>query len=81
MPKEYDAKIREAALRVARIFDNGCDRCDPDDLELLEKAGLMEVGICRDTFGQDSLEVGEPMWTFNEEGHALSKSLLSTTSQ
>ena len=73
----YSEEVCAAALRVARIFDQGCDRCDGDDLTLLEKAGLMEVGVCHDTFGQDSLEVGDAMWTFNAEGNALAKALLS----
>jgi hypothetical protein len=71
MPKEYSQQVRSAAARVAHIFDTGCDRCDADDLALLEQAGLMDVGICQDTFGQDSLEIGDAMWTFNAEGRAL----------
>jgi len=77
MPKEYRPEIIAAALRVARIFDTGCDRCDADDLELLERSGLMETSICRDTFGQDSLEIGETMWTFNAEGKAITKVLFA----
>lgn len=71
LPKEYSPEVTAAALRVAVIFDSGCDRCDADDLEVLEKAGLMETSICRDTFGQDSLEAGDTMWSFNAEGEAL----------
>lgn len=75
MPKEYSPEVIAAALRVARIFGEGCDRCNAEDLELLEKAGLMEQSICRDTFGQDTLEIGEPMWSFNAEGETLTKTL------
>lgn len=76
MSKEYSAEVIAAAFRVAKIFDAGCDRCDADDLTVLEKAGLMTQGVCEDDFGQDTLEVGEPMWTFNTEGKALSDALL-----
>lgn len=68
-------EVIEAAIRVAQIFATGCDRCDGADLTMLEKAGLMDQGICDDTFGQDTLEVGDPMWTFNDKGKALLKSL------
>lgn len=59
-----DAELAAAFLRVSKIFADGCDRCDGDDLALLEEAGLMRVETCRDTFGHDTLEVGEPMWGF-----------------
>lgn len=74
LPRARD--VNAAAERVGRIFDQGCDRCDSADLELLEKAGLMDVGVCSDTFGQDTLEIGETMWTFNAKGKALVKKLL-----
>ena len=69
--KTYSLETIEAASRVARIFADGCDRCDRDDLDTLESAGLMTVGVCTDTFGQDSLEEGETMWSFNADGNAL----------
>ena len=68
---KYSNLIIEAAKRVHKIFDEGCDRCDFADLEMLEAAGLMDRTICRDTFGQDTLELGEPMWTFNARGKTL----------
>ena len=58
------------------IFRDGCDRCDAKDLELLENAGLMDCGVYSDTFGMDSLEIGETMWTFNNAGKALVASIL-----
>lgn len=67
--------VLDAAKRVAEIFASGCDRCDGRDLELLERAGLMVQSECSDTFGHDTLEVGEPMWSFNAKGTALAKSL------
>lgn len=59
-----DAELADAFWRVSKIFDAGCDRCNGDDLALLEEAGLMRVETCRDTFGHDTLEEGEPMWSF-----------------
>jgi len=38
-------------------------------------AALMESTECEDAFGQDSLEVGETMWVFNEKGKALVASI------
>lgn len=76
---KHTADVLAAAERVGRIFDQGCDRCDSSDLELLESAGLMEQGVCADTFGQDTLEVGETMWSFNAKGSALVKKLLGET--
>ena len=67
--------VIEAARRVGQIFSQGCDRCDAGDLEALEAAGLMDQGVCNDTFGQDTMEIGETMWTFNKAGVALVKSL------
>ncbi|MAK86531.1 MAG: hypothetical protein CMK96_06235 [Pseudomonas sp.] len=69
--KTYSLDVIEAASRVAQIFADGCDRCDRDDLEKLETAGLMNVGVCSDSFCQDSLEEGETMWVFNADGEAL----------
>ncbi len=71
----YRKAVREAAKRVGEIFADGCDRCDAHDLDLLEKSGLMDQGICQDNFGQDTLEVGETMWTFNKKGLALVRRL------
>lgn len=68
-------EVTDAAIRVAQIFAADCDRCDGADLELLEKAGLMDQGVCDDDFGQDTLEVGDAMWTFNDAGKAFLKSL------
>lgn len=79
MTKDYSAEVTGAVLRVARIFDAGCDRCDADDLALLEEAGLMDRGVCRDTFGHDTLQVGEAMWSFNAEGQAIVDKLLANT--
>lgn len=67
--------IIQAARRVGLLFAGGYDRCDGDDLTLLESAGLMRSGVCDDNFGQDTLEVGETMWTFTAAGNALLKSL------
>jgi hypothetical protein len=67
----YPLAVIVAASRIKRIFDGGCDRGDRDDFELLERHGLMDRGICSDTFGQDTLEIGEAMWTFNAAGDAL----------
>lgn len=78
--KTYSLEIIEAASRVSRIFADGCDRCDLDDLDKLEAAGLMEVGVCTDTFGQDSLEEGETMWSFNTDGDALVAAILAQSS-
>ncbi len=72
-------EVVDAAKRVASIFASGCDRCDGDDLALLEQAGLMSCEICRDNFGQDTLEVGEPMWSFNTNGEALLRKISMTT--
>lgn len=72
---EYSPVVIEAAKRVASVFENGCDRCDGTDLALLEEAGLMDQTVCDDTFGQDTLEVGETMWVFNDDGKAFLKSL------
>ena len=74
---DYPQSVIEAARRIGRIFADGCDRGDYEDFELLEEAGLMDRGICCDTFGQDSLEIGEVMWTFNETGSKLVDELLS----
>lgn len=73
---EYPPEVLQACERVARIFAEGCDRCDYDDLALLESAGLMDHGVCTDEFGQDSLEIGEDMWTFNAKGNVLADKLL-----
>lgn len=74
MPR-YKKSVEEAAARVGRIFADGCDRCCGLDLARLEEAGLMEQDICTDNFGQDTLEVGETMWSFNAKGKALVKRL------
>lgn len=71
----YPAEVVEAARRVGTTFSEGCDRCAGSDLTLLEDAGLMEQGICDDDFGQDTVEVGDTIWTFNDAGLALCKSL------
>jgi hypothetical protein len=71
----HSPEVTTAAIRVAQIFAAGCDRCDARDLTLLEGAGLMDQGVCDDAFGQDTLEVGETMWTFNDAGKAFLKSL------
>lgn len=74
---EHPLDVLQAAERVARIFAEGCDRCDYDDLALLESAGLMARGVVSEhTQVMDSLEVGEDMWTFNDEGNALADVLL-----
>ena len=36
----------------------------------------MDCGVYSDTFGMDSLEIGETMWTFNNAGKALVASIL-----
>ncbi len=75
MSKEYPQEVLDAAKRVAEIFAQGCDRCTSSDLTMLDNAGLMEQGVCDDDFGQDTVEVGETIWTFNDAGTALVKSL------
>ncbi len=72
---DHPPEVIEAAKRVATIFSQGCDRCDGSDLTLLENSGLMDQGICDDDFGQDTVEVGDTIWTFNDAGLALVKSL------
>lgn len=72
---EFPQDVIDAATRVGKIFAGGCDRCNGRDLELLEQAGLMKHEICRDTFGHDTLEIGEPMWTFNAKGEELLKAI------
>jgi hypothetical protein len=72
----YSLEVIQAAGRVGRIFASGCDRCDRNDLEILENAGLMIVSKCSGLEGLDSLKKGESMWTFNEAGSALVASIL-----
>lgn len=72
----YSLEVIKAAGRVGRIFADGCDRCDMEDLDLLEANGLMTRTRCTDPFGQDSLEKGETMWMFNADGEALVASIL-----
>lgn len=72
---QYKKAVKDATVRVARIFADGCDRCDGNDLALLEEAGLMDQETCTDTFGQDTMQLGETMWVFNARGHALVKRL------
>ena len=67
----YSPEVIETAKRVGQDFADGYDRGDAIDFELLENAGLMDIGVCSDTFGQDTLEIGETMWTFNAAGNAL----------
>ncbi len=74
----YSLDVIQAAGRVGRLFADGIDRGDLEDLTLLEDNGLMTRGECTDTLGQDSLEVGETMWTFNADGEALVASILDT---
>tara|TARA_R110002020_G_scaffold334383_1_gene549682 strand:- start:232 stop:471 length:240 start_codon:yes stop_codon:yes gene_type:complete len=69
--KAYTTPVIAAAQRVARQQMEGLDRHNFNDLDTLEAAGLMDKGICEDADMQDSLEVGETMWTFNPDGDAL----------
>lgn len=71
-------QIKAAACRVYSIFENGCDRCDLSDLDTLTDAGLMYVTVCEDTFGQDTLDVGDDMWLFNDLGTAFAKGLIAS---
>lgn len=75
----YSLETIEAASRVGKIFANGCDRCNLDDLILLEEAKLMTIRTCtkEDEWHMDSLEAGEPLYEFNEDGNKLVQSILS----
>ena len=75
----YPLGVIKAAVRIKEILDGGCDRGERDDFELLERYGLMDRGVCSDTFGQDTLEIGETMWTFNAAGEALCAALAAST--
>jgi hypothetical protein len=74
----YSVEIIAAASRVGKTFETGCDRCSADDLVLLENAGLMTTRKCTkdDEWHMDSLEAGEQMWEFNNEGQALVNAIL-----
>ncbi|WP_341204817.1 hypothetical protein [uncultured Sulfitobacter sp.] len=69
--KTYTTPVIAAAQRIARQQMEGLDRHEHRDLDTLEAAGLMDKGICEDAEMQDTLEVGETMWTFNADGDAL----------
>ncbi len=69
--KAYTIPVIAAAQRVSIQQMEGLDRHEHRDLDTLEAAGLMDKGICEDADMQDSLEVGETMWTFNADGDAL----------
>ncbi len=72
-----DKPLDEALLRVREILNDGCDRCSWDDLEMLEKAGFMDVGIYDGSSFQDSLEIGEPIYTFTAAGVAKIDALIA----
>lgn len=67
----YSLAAIAATVRVSCQQSEGIDRHCGNDLEILETAGLMDCGICTDNSSQDSLEVGETMWSFNAAGKAL----------
>lgn len=76
----YSIDVIQAAGRVGRIFDEGFDRCDLDDLELLEKNKLMTRSRAKSDC-LDTIEKGETIWTFNEAGEALVDSILDKPKQ
>jgi hypothetical protein len=65
----YPIEVISAASRVGAIFADGCDRCDIDDLEALQSAGLMTVQPVEQL--SDTLEIGDEAWFFNAAGDAL----------
>jgi hypothetical protein len=65
----YSLEVITAAKRVSDTFANGCDRCDLDDLDLLEANGLMTQGIVEEP--SDTLEEGDTAWFFNTVGAQL----------
>tara|TARA_R100000655_G_scaffold46655_1_gene83625 strand:+ start:210 stop:449 length:240 start_codon:yes stop_codon:yes gene_type:complete len=76
----YSIEVIAAAARVGRIFESGCDRCDAGDLRLLKDNKLMTTRRCTkaDAEAQDSLEAGETMFEFTEDGDALVAAILNT---
>lgn len=74
----YSIEVIEAASRVGRIFEDGCDRCNADDLVLLENSNLMTLRTCTETDAEsmDSVEAGEDLWEFNEQGNKLVQAIL-----
>ena len=72
----YSIEVISAASRVGEIFSNGCDRCDVDDLELLQAAGLMIVAPVEEP--SDTLEIGDEAWFFNQDGQALVAAIQQT---
>jgi hypothetical protein len=73
----YSLDVIAAARRVALITEAGTDRCDFEDLDLLESVGLMEQTITdSDT---DTHEKGDVMWAFTQKGTDLCDSVLGTT--
>lgn len=77
MSAAYSLEVVAAASRVASIFNDGCDRCDAEDLNLLHEAGLMTRRRCtkEDAEQQDSVEAGETLFEFNVQGAELVKSI------
>jgi hypothetical protein len=65
----YSLQVIAATRRVSAIFSEGCDRCDIDDLDLLEASGLMVQGVIEQP--SDTLEEGDTAWFFNADGDAL----------
>ena len=65
----YSLPVIAATKRVSTIFAQGCDRCDIDDLDLLEANGLMVQGVIEQP--SDTLEEGDTAWFFNADGEAL----------
>jgi hypothetical protein len=77
MKRDYGVEVIEAARRVATIFDQGCDRCSLDDLELLKENKLMTSRRCTKADAEmlDSMEPGETLYEFNDDGEALCRDL------
>jgi hypothetical protein len=76
VPPSYSLSVIEAARRVALITDTGADRCDMQDLDLLESVGLMAQNVTEvDT---DTHVVGDTLWVFTQEGTDLTDVLLGT---
>lgn len=69
----YTTHVIAAAKRVSAIFEFGGDRCDYHDLDLLHFHSLMTKRRCTesDAARLDSMEPGETLYEFNEEGDAL----------
>ena len=69
----YSLPVIAATKRVSTIFSQGCDRCNIDDLDLLEASGLMYQGVIEQP--SDTLEEGDTAWFFNADGDALVSAL------